>query len=75
MKKDIDKKILYQLLSGKKGKQYQGKQVIICAGDVFVVPGNRPAVDALMRKLAKNYPDITPTVTFVPKQATYILLV
>lgn len=72
--KKADEKILHDLLTGKIGKKFQGKQVIVCAGDVFIVPQKPSDVDELLKRLVKKHPHITPIVTFVPKEATYILV-
>ena len=70
-----DKKIVNQLLAGKVGQRYQGKQVIVCEGEIHVVPNSSQRVDQLLIQLTKKYPGSTPTVTFVPKPSTYILVV
>lgn len=73
MKKQ-DEKILTNLLSGKAAKRYEGKQVVICAGRVFVFPKDDKKSRELLGKLIAKYPKEAPTIAFVPKQGTYILL-
>ena len=67
-------KILASLLSGKVAKKYQGKQVLIVGKKIYILPANdQKAADFVNSLLAKK-PQITPTITFVPKQGTYILI-
>ena len=74
MKKDKEK-ILSTLLSGKAAKKYQGKQVVIFDQQVYILPENDKEAAKLVNSLIVKKPGITPTITFVPKQGTYILVI
>lgn len=71
--KTRDKKLLTSLLSGKAAKKYEGKQVVICGGQVFVLPADDIKSKELLDKLITKHPETTPTIAFVPKHGTYIL--
>ena len=71
--KSRDEKLLTNLLSGKAAKKYEGKHVVICGGQVFVLPRDDIKSKELLDKLIAEHPKITPTITFVPKHGTYIL--
>ncbi|GEM_PF-4485118 len=68
-----NEKILTNLLSGKTAKKYEGKQVVICGGQVFVFPKDDNKSKEMLDKLITKYPNSTPTIAFVPKHGTYIL--
>jgi len=74
MKKGKEK-ILSTLLSGKAAKKYQGKQVVIFDQQVYILPENDKEAAKLVNSLIVKKPGITPTITFVPKQGTYILVI
>lgn len=67
-------KILTNLLSGKAAKKYEGKQVVICGGEAYILPTDDSKSKELLNKLIAKYPKIKPTITFVPKHGTYILI-
>lgn len=71
--KKSDAKILQTLLSGRAGKKYEGKQVVICAGEVYIFPQDDNKSKDFLNELIRKHPTVTPTITFVPKQGTYIL--
>ncbi len=73
-KKTLSKeKILANLLSGRAGKKYQGKQVIIFGNEVYILPEDDQKSASLVDQLIKKYPQAKPTITYVPCQGTYIL--
>lgn len=67
-------KILASLLSGKADKKYEGKQVVIYGEDVYVLPQDDNKSKEFFNKLIVEHPKATPTITFVPKHGTYILI-
>jgi hypothetical protein len=67
--------ILSMLLSGKVAKKYRGKQVVIFDRQVFILPENDEKAAKFVNSLIAKKPGITPTITFVPKQGTYILVI
>ena len=69
-----DEKILTNLLSGKAAKKYEGKQVVIFAGEIHILPRNDDKSKEVINQLITKHPGVTPTVTFVPKHGTYILI-
>lgn len=69
-----DEKLLTTLLSGKAAKKYEGKQVVIFQGEVYILPKDDKQANQFLNKLITKHPTITPTVTFVPKHGTYILI-
>lgn len=69
-----DEKILANLLSGKTAKKYEGKQVVICEGHVYVLPGDDKKAGDFFNRLIAKHPKSTPTITFVPRHGTYILV-
>ncbi len=70
----LDEKILTSLLSGKTAKKYEGKQVVIIGGEVYVLPQDDNKSKEVLNKLIAKHPKVTPTITFVPKHGTYILV-
>lgn len=68
-----NEKILAHLLSGKVAKKYEGKQVVICEGNVYILPEDDKKSKELLDKLITKHPKSTPTITFVPRHGTYIL--
>jgi len=72
--KTQDDKILTNLLSGKAAKKYEGKQVVILGGNVYILPRNDKKSKETINSLINKYPNTTPTITFVPKHGTYILV-
>lgn len=67
-----DEKILTNLLSGKAAKKYEGKQVVISEGKIYILPKNDNKSKEALNKLIAKHPKTTPTITFVPKHGTYI---
>lgn len=65
--------ILTSLLSGKTAKKYEGRQVVIVEGKVYVLPYDDKKSKEVLNKLISKHPKVTPTITFVPKAGTYIL--
>lgn len=72
--KTQDEKLLTHLLSGKASKKYEGKQVVICDGKVYILPLDDKKSKEFLNKLISAHPKATPTITFVPKHGTYILI-
>lgn len=68
-------KILANLLSGKAAKKYEGKQVVIYGEKVYILPQDDNKSKDFFNKLITQHPKVTPTITFVPKHGTYILIV
>lgn len=67
-------KIITSLLSGKMGKRYEGKQVILFDEKVYILPQDDQKSAKFVEGLIKQNPKSTPTVAFVPKKGSYILL-
>lgn len=72
--KTQDDKILTNLLSGKAAKRYEGKQVVIIGGEAHILPRSDKKSKETINSLINKYPNTTPTITFVPKHGTYILV-
>ena len=72
--KTQDDKILTNLLSGKAGKKYEGKQVVIIGGEIYILPKDDKNSKEILNNLIAKHPKITPIITFVPKHGTYILI-
>lgn len=70
-----NEKILATLLSAKAAKKYEGKQVVVFGGEVYILPANDRKAKQFLNKLMTEHPKVTPTITFVPKHGTYILIV
>lgn len=64
-------KLLATLLSGKAPKKYEGKQVVVCAGQAYILPPNDRKAKKFLNRLITQNPGATPTITFVPKHGTY----
>ena len=62
------------LLAGKMGKKYEGKQVVIIGGEVYILPDNDQKSARFLNELVKKNPKSTPTIAFVPKKGSYILI-
>lgn len=69
-----DEKILTNLLSGKTAKKYEGKQVVIVEGKIYILPQDDKKSKEFLNKLIAINPKATPTITFVPKHGAYILI-
>jgi len=70
----IQNQTITNLLSGKMGKKYEGKQVVIVSGKVYILPDNDQKSAEFLNALVKKNPKATPTVAFVPKKGSYILV-
>ena len=68
-----DERIVHELLSGKKGKKYEGRNVVVIAGQIHMLPEDPRKAKKILNQLIAEHPNITPTVTFVPRQGIYIL--
>lgn len=67
-------KMLANLLSGKAAKKYEGKQVVIYGEEVYILPQDDKKSKDFFNKLIAQHPKVAPTITFVPKHGTYILI-
>lgn len=54
--------------------KFQGKHIIIMADHIFTARTGQQAVK-LFHKLTKQYPNEEPTVTYIPKAESLILLI
>ena len=75
MKKKTKQQILSLLLSGKAAKRYQGKQVVVFDGRVYILPENDQEAGIFVNRLMERNPGIKPTLAFVPRAETYILII
>ena len=57
-----------------KNPQYKGKHIIIIGGQVYATKTGK-AKSELLGKLLKKFPRETPTITYIPKVETLILLI
>lgn len=55
-----------------KNPRYRGKHVILAAGKIYTAKTGDGAAE-ILRKLRKEYPDITPEVAYLPKAHSLIL--
>lgn len=71
----MDKNITSQNLLAKiyQDPKYKGKHIIIINDKVYATKTGK-AKSVLLDKLLKKYPDKTPTITFIPKVDTLILI-
>lgn len=65
--------LIHALLSGKMGKQYEGKHVVVMGGKAEILPTDKNARAELLRRLRAAYPDEIPEFVFVPRPEMYIL--
>lgn len=72
--KTQEEKIITNLLSGRTAKKYEGRQVVIMGGKVYILPYDDKKSKDVLNKLITKHPKATPTITFVPKHGTYILI-
>lgn len=68
-----DEKIIQTLHSDKAPKKYQGKEVVVLGGRVYIMPEDDKKVGEFINKLIAKHPKLTPSLTFVPRPGTYIL--
>lgn len=66
--------IIHALLAGKRGREYEGKHVVIIGEYVEILPTNKESRRALLNRLRDKYPGEIPEFVFVPRAETYILL-
>lgn len=71
--KSKDEKVLSFLLSGRAGKKYKGKQVVVFNGEVYILPEGDQEAAQFVSKLRKKNKKVMPILTFVPREETYIL--
>lgn len=72
MKKVDSEKTIAALLSGKLGKKYQGKQVVVLGDKVQIIPKTKTEATKLFKKLEKKLPNQTPAIVYVPRAEAYI---
>jgi len=72
--KTQEEKIITSLLSGRTAKKYEGRQVVTMGGKVYILPYDDKKSKDVLNKLISKHPKATPTITFVPKHGTYILI-
>ncbi|MFQ6009399.1 MAG: hypothetical protein ACE5K8_10675 [Candidatus Zixiibacteriota bacterium] len=71
--KTSDATLVDKLLSGSAEGKYQGKQVVVIGGRIFVLPEDDRESVAMVDQLEKKYPNQIPHLVFVPRPETYIL--
>ena len=74
MKKENSEKTITALLTGKLGKKYLGKQVVVMGKEVHIIPKTKIEATKLFKKLDKKLPGLTPAIVYVPRVETYVLL-
>lgn len=55
-----------------KNPRYRGKHIILAAGKVYTAKTGEGAA-AILKKLEKSHPDVTPEVAYLPKAHSLIL--
>lgn len=55
-----------------KNPRYRGKHVILAAGKVYTAKTGDGAAE-ILRKIRKEFPDVTPEVAYLPKAHSLIL--
>lgn len=68
-----DSKLVERLLSGRVEEKYQGKQVVVMKGKVYILPEDDRQAVSLVERLEEKYPDQTPHLIFVARPETYVL--
>jgi len=68
-----NEKLLQTLFSGKKGKKFFGKHVVVIGGKATILPSNDQQAARLIEKLEEQYPGQTPQLVFIPRPEIYIL--
>jgi len=71
--KKTDETIIAALLSGKAGKKYEGKEVVVLKGKVYILPDDDEESRDLLNNLIAKHPNATPTLVDVPRPGIYIL--
>ncbi|PIP16202.1 MAG: hypothetical protein COX46_03675 [bacterium (Candidatus Ratteibacteria) CG23_combo_of_CG06-09_8_20_14_all_48_7] len=71
MKKRDDLKILYEKVYSE--PKYKGKHIIIIGGRIFAAKTGLTA-SKMLEELIKKHPRSTPSLTYIPKADTLILL-
>jgi hypothetical protein len=71
MKKNVSSQNLFVKIY--RSPKYKGKHVIIMGDKVYATRTGK-AKSLLLDKLLKKYPDKTPTITYIPKVDTLILV-
>lgn len=68
-----NKKLIQTLFSGKKGKKYFGKHVVIIGNKATILPSDRKKATKLIEKLEAQCPSEIPQLIFIPRPETYTL--
>jgi hypothetical protein len=68
-----DTELVDRLLSGTAEERYQGKQVVVMGGQIFILPEDDRKAATLVEDLEKKYPNQIPHLVFVPRSEAYIL--
>ena len=71
MKKD--ETIIAALLSGKGAKKYEGKEVVVMEGKVYLLPEEDKKSQKFFNNLIAKHPKATPILVDVPTHEAYIL--
>ncbi len=71
MKKKADSKVLSKKIYS--DPKYKGRHIIIIGGKIFASKTGLTA-SKMLEELLKKYPRSTPTLTYIPKADTLILL-
>ena len=66
--------LINALLSGKMGKKYEGKHVVVIGGKAHILPFEGKESAEIIGSLEKKHPKETPHLVFVPREETYILI-
>lgn len=75
MKVNQDQKIISSLLEGKAPKKYEGKEVVVQNGEIYILPSDDKRASNLLNSLIKRNSGVVPTLVSVPKHGTYILII
>lgn len=70
VKTTANKNLIFQVYQN---PHYRGKHIVILGGKVYATKTGK-AKTQLLNKLLKKYPDYTPTITYIPKVDSLILL-
>lgn len=72
--KKTDKTVIAALLSGKGPKKYEGKEVVVLKGKVYLLPDDDQEAKEFFDNLIVKNPKATPTLVDVPTRDIYILI-
>lgn len=70
------KKCNQLLIETVQNPKYKGKQVVIVGNEIRILPTKSKITRVkLLTSLIKKYPQVSPLITYIPKEDTLILLV